>query len=352
MRDKQLRRSLSDEEREAMWQAISERTLQSLRRRRRQRWRAIAAAAAVALVALLGWWMWPTDRVADREEWMAMAVQGPDSAALEGELQITLPDGTTVTALDNAVITYSDSLLQIQEAEAAPRRMVASAGTTGLHTITVPYGKRAEVVLPDGTTVWLNAGSVFRFSPTFGDSRATYLLGEGFFQVVRNEKAPFSVHTPDLTVQVLGTSFNVSAYPDDRLHTTTLVEGSVSLHTDKRGGKQQRLVPGERATFDTDAKTLTVRRDDELADVLWTKKQLLLQRRPLAEIVRRLERMYNTEITWPREYGATESTFSGSLNLEQPIVKVLSYLFDKQEFTIEQMERRVIIEKKSVENVH
>ena len=96
-------------------------------------------------------------------------------------------------------------------------------------------GKREQVMLPDGSTVWLNSGSTLIYPSTFTSSeRGVYLMGEGFFDVTKNPEYPFVVNTRFLKMQVLGTTFNVSAYPDDTQVRTTLETGAlkVSLQND------------------------------------------------------------------------------------------------------------------------
>jgi ferric-dicitrate binding protein FerR (iron transport regulator) len=98
------------------------------------------------------------------------------------------------------------------------------------HEIIVPKGGQSELVLPDGTRVWLNAGSRFRYKGDYGmDNRNVYLEGEGYFSVIKNPEKPFIVQASGLKIKAFGTSFNVKAYPDEKVVTTTLVEGVVKI---------------------------------------------------------------------------------------------------------------------------
>ena len=99
------------------------------------------------------------------------------------------------------------------------------------HTLTVPKGCEFSLTLSDGSHVWLNAGSKLKYPEVFaGDHREVYLEGEAYFEVTRNEQASFSVHTRDMNLQVLGTSFNIKAYPDETETVTTLLSGSIEQH--------------------------------------------------------------------------------------------------------------------------
>ena len=98
------------------------------------------------------------------------------------------------------------------------------------HQIIVPRGGKSEVVLPDGTRVWLNAGSSFKYGANYGiDNRDVYLEGEGYFSVIKNPVKPFIVNTSGLEIKAYGTSFNVKAYPEEKFVITTLVEGIVKI---------------------------------------------------------------------------------------------------------------------------
>ena len=99
-----------------------------------------------------------------------------------------------------------------------------------MQTIHVPAGQRAEVILADGTHVWLNSRSTLKFSEQFSaNTRNVELDGEGYFSVQHNEKSPFTVQTPKYTIQVLGTEFNVKAYHNSPLFETALIKGSVEI---------------------------------------------------------------------------------------------------------------------------
>jgi ferric-dicitrate binding protein FerR (iron transport regulator) len=105
----------------------------------------------------------------------------------------------------------------------------------------VPKGQKSQLVLSDGSKIWVNAGSKLKFPNRFeGNRREVWLDGEAFFEIKRNEKKPFYVYTSDIKIKVLGTVFNVKAYTTDDYIETTLVSGSVSL-------EKKNSVPGEKA---------------------------------------------------------------------------------------------------------
>jgi ferric-dicitrate binding protein FerR (iron transport regulator) len=129
--------------------------------------------------------------------------------------------------------------------------------------VIVPKGQRSQVLLPDGTKVWLNAGTIFKYPSSFlKNSREVYLEGEAFFSVSHNKRMPFLVHIKNnLTIKVLGTEFNVKCYNEDRNVETTLIKGSV-VFTQRDDNnkilKEINLVPKEKVTYDKVVQKMTV----------------------------------------------------------------------------------------------
>lgn len=127
------------------------------------------------------------------------------------------------------------------------------------YQIIVPKGAKSELVLSDGTKVWLNAGSSFRYGADYGiDNRNVYLIGEGFFSVIKNPDKPFVVNTSGLEIKAYGTSFNVKAYPEEKSVTTTLVEGVVKI---EGGGLNLSMKPKEVVVLNK--KSFKVLKDDD-----------------------------------------------------------------------------------------
>lgn len=164
--------------------------------------------------------------------------------------------------------------------------------------VEAPQGSRSEMVLPDGTKVWLNAGSKISYSQTFGYTvRLVRLEGEGYFEVAHNEQLPFSVESGNVRVKVLGTKFNVRDYPTDAEASVSLAEGSVSMSSMRMASTERVLTPGQRATVNKE--TGRIRVDDyEVANAIqWTNGILVFDGESLRDIVNDLERCYNVRIT-------------------------------------------------------
>ncbi|RAV99245.1 FecR family protein [Pseudochryseolinea flava] len=163
-------------------------------------------------------------------------------------------------------------------------------------------GHRSIITLEDGTKVWLNVDSKLTAPKSFNGkpSREVTLNGEAFFEVTKNPNQPFIVHTADLNVKVLGTSFNVSAYPEQRNVETTLVEGKVSIATNGSETKSITLLPNQRAIYQKESKNMTLVDQKNTASLTgWKDGNLNFENIPLDEIIAALERWYNVTIHIP-----------------------------------------------------
>ncbi|MBA4276049.1 FecR family protein [Flavobacterium sp.] len=196
------------------------------------------------------------------------------------------------------------------------------------NTLKIPYGKRFELQLSDGTIVHLNSGTTLKYPVKFiaGENRQVFLDGEAFFDVTKDKTHPFVVNADNLNVRVLGTHFNVSNYPEDNSTDVVLVEGSVGLYTAKEqfnAEKNTILKPGFKGSFskiNNQIKTKAVVTDVYTA---WIKGGLTFRDMTFKDISKKLERHYN--ITIVNQNGKlSNEKFNASFG-DEPIAKVLSY---------------------------
>ncbi len=196
------------------------------------------------------------------------------------------------------------------------------------NTLKIPYGKRFELQLSDGTIVHLNSGTTLKYPVKFiaGENRQVFLDGEAFFDVTKDKTHPFVVNADNLNVRVLGTHFNVSNYPEDNFTDVVLVEGSVGLYTAKEqfnAEKNTILKPGFKGSFskiNNQIKTKAVVTDVYTA---WIKGGLTFRDMTFKDISKKLERHYN--ITIVNQNGKlSNEKFNASFG-DEPIAKVLSY---------------------------
>jgi len=163
--------------------------------------------------------------------------------------------------------------------------------TSIIETVTTPYGARTSFKLPDGSEVWLNSGSKISFPKQYGKVRNVELLGEAYFEIVKDGK-PFVVKTSLGTVEVMGTSFDAKAYADEPFE-TTLVEGSVKVCNNTN--QVATLKPSQQTTI-TPANELSLKDVNTELSTSWREGRLMFVKEPFGKVARQLERWYNVKI--------------------------------------------------------
>ena len=169
----------------------------------------------------------------------------------------------------------------------------------GLNMITTPKGGTYDIVLADGTHIWLNSGSSLTFPSSFiGPGREVQLTGEAYFEVAHSKK-PFKVITTTQTVQVLGTHFNVEAYQDEKAVKTTLLEGSVKV---LRKNEKILLAPGQ-MSVNNEAQPLQVRNANINEVMAWKDGLFIFDNESIAEVMRKAARWYDVEVRYENNVG-------------------------------------------------
>jgi len=213
--------------------------------------------------------------------------------------------------------------------------------------IVVPNGAKSQLILSDGTEVWLNAGSTFRYPNNFlAKTREVYLEGEAYFDVAHNQDKLFVVKTSDIDVKVYGTKFNVKAYPDENNIKTTLVSGKVAIEPTgtKSPQKSIYLTPNESVTFykktasllhDSDTinsqakkikpkRIVIERKADPLPIISWKDTTWIIDGEELEKLAVKLERKFNVEIKFEDE-SLKSYKFSGTL-IEETFEQVMKII--------------------------
>ena len=155
-----------------------------------------------------------------------------------------------------------------------------------------PYGARTQFSLPDGSTGWLNSGSIIRYPAQFHSNREVNLNGEAYFDVVKNTRSPFQVHTKSVDIKVLGTSFNIVSYDIDSLAEVVVTSGKVEVVANGKNMKQQ-LLPNERLVFNNNKGSAEKSLVDVQNYTSWKTGKLIFQNDNLNEVTRKLSRFYN-----------------------------------------------------------
>jgi transmembrane sensor len=208
------------------------------------------------------------------------------------------------------------------------------------NTVETPKGRQFQLVLEDGTKVWLNAASSIRFPVAFvGKQRIVEITGEAYFEVAKNKQKPFQVMCNGSMVEVLGTHFNVNAYADEESMNTTLLEGSVKI---VKGSNQKIIKPGEQAQIHNDGSlhaTANINIDEVVA---WKNNSFLFDNTDVKKLMRQLSRWYDVDVVFE---GATNEplNFNGTISRSATLSTVLKMLESTGDVKLSIEGKRIIV---------
>ena len=232
--------------------------------------------------------------------WVVTGLDHPDQVTIPG---FSFPETQKISIQNNRFITFlkyaavfilaftlgSLSLYYINRNE---RIELSSL----YNTIDVPYGERSQITLYDGTKVWLNSGTKFRYPVAFSkETRDVFIEGEAYFDVAKDAKHPFVVSAGQLKIQVLGTRFNVCAYANDEECITTLDEGSVNA-INTTNSKNVILKPGEQVILNRETNGLKRLQVNSQLYTSWKENLLKYENAPFDEVIKKMERWYDVKI--------------------------------------------------------
>jgi ferric-dicitrate binding protein FerR (iron transport regulator) len=193
--------------------------------------------------------------------------------------------------------------------------------------ILAEYGETKKVTLPDQTVVWLNAGSSLTYPAEFQNKiRSVGLSGEAFFSVTKNKSKPFVVETKNLTVKVLGTKFNLKAYPNEHQTIATLQEGKIEVQADKQQKRQ--LIPNEQLVYNGKTSTLKVIKINPNDIPNWKSGKLRFAEATLAEILVTLERHFNISFDINKSIDLTTEHYTIKFEKNETTKQILEVLAD------------------------
>ncbi len=292
-------------------------------------YRKLAAAAVIILMLGTGVFVWLTNRSKTdlaKKDILSAAVH-EDVMPGRNQAILKLGDGSTIVldSAGNGILAQQGNTKVLKAANG--QLEYVSAGVTQepvlYNTITTPRGGQYQLVLPDGSKVWLNAASSLRFPARFsGAERTVELDGEGYFEVAKNEKMPFSVKLHDNTsVRVLGTHFNVMAYGDENAIKTTLLEGSVKV---TKGENSQTLKPGQQAVLDNNSSKLQVVENADMDEAVAWKNGYFLFGKIDAQAMRQISRWYDVDLVY--EGSLKEKGYTGRINRNVKLSNVANAL--------------------------
>ncbi|MCU7547979.1 FecR domain-containing protein [Chitinophagaceae bacterium LB-8] len=309
----------------------------------RMNWRRMAVAAVFILLLGSGaFWLWKSQKTKQEIAISTQPKVNKDIAPGSNKAILRLADGTEIV-LDSArkgTLAQQDmvKIIMLDNGQVSYHSQNGKPNEILYNTITTPKGGQYQLVLADGTKVWLNAASSLHFPAAFaGKERVVELKGEGYFEVARNITMPFHVRVNGTDIQVLGTHFNINAYNNESAMLTTLLEGSVKV---SKGTQTRMLKPGQQAAIGRGEQIL-VENDVNLDEVIaWKNGLFQFQSADLETILRQASRWYDIEVEYRDKISERFSgQISRNVNISQ-LLKILE-LTGKVQFEIEG--RKIIV---------
>jgi transmembrane sensor len=207
--------------------------------------------------------------------------------------------------------------------------------------ISTRYGSRTDIVLPDGTKVWLNAGSKLTYDKTFGETvRNVKLTGEAYFDVVHNADKPFVIHTSAMDIKVLGTEFNVKSYPDENTTEASLIRGSIEITLKDKRAEKIIMKPNEKLVVSNETQEAAPTNpkpakkapkqetpifslghlkyfslDSTILETSWVKNRLIFEDESFEEVATKMKRWYSVDFEFG-DAGVRQLRFTGNIKNE------------------------------------
>lgn len=344
---RKIRQLLSDQEQDSVYDKITadprftKAPLLQLRKSRFFNYRLVTAAAAIALIAAGGW--------------LFAVRSGSSTSVYENDVDpgstkatLTLANGQKITLDDAKKGKLADQLgISVSKTENG-QLIYTVAGKSGLsdeisyNTLETPAGGQYQLILPDGTKIWLNAGSSLKYPASFASlkERRVTLKGEAYFEVSHHKDLPFRVQTPKQTVEVLGTHFNVNAYTDEPDTKTTLLEGSVKVLPENKA-QVMMLKPGQQAQVGADNEVISI---DTESVTAWKNGDFILKDEDFQATMRKIARWYDVEIVYD-ESAPKDIELGGWVSRSKHISAVLKIIESTGKVHFKVQGRRVTVTK-------
>jgi len=322
---------LSDNDLLTIWKNIESYDEQVRNRTRQFKLQTVMRYAAVLILVLsigsVGYWIFNQSQ----KSYVYTATTGLETS---NQSQLHLSNGTTIDLeKENSKIDLnSDQEIMIDNEKVIDLSKDTRPDKSRMNEVVIPYGKKSQLTLEDGTKVWLNAGSRMAFPTKFtGKKREVFLEGEGYFEVAHNENQPFVVNTGEIVIKVLGTRFNLSAYKTDKLTETVLLEGKVTVSEHSALGflkSETILAPNQKASFNRNDHSITVKSEPDVDfAIAWTEGWFKFSQQSLNDVLTKLQRYYYVRFVFDRELHS-EDLITGKLDLKESVESVMIALAD------------------------
>jgi transmembrane sensor len=296
-----------------------------------------AVAAAVVTMIIIGIYFYQDS--GNKNDKPSIAVQTQDIMPGSDKATLTLDNGKIIElGSDGADTTIDDQVKILRKDGQLIYSSTTPANEIVYHTLSIPRKGQYKLLLPDGSKVWLNSESSIRYPVSFPDKeRKVFVTGETFFEVAKDKSRPFRVEKDDITVEALGTQFNVNAYANERYVVATLVEGSVLI---SKGAIENILKPGQQAQLNGNNFQIV---NSETADVIaWKNNQFKFRDTPIDVIMRQIERWYDADVVYQDNLNLH---MNATIERDVPVSKLLHILEQTNQVHFKIEEKKIIVMK-------
>lgn len=311
---------------EEVWQVVA--PLQEKTTRIRL-WPGIAAAASLLLLLSASTYYLLRTQIKKPE---AAIVNSPATDIKPGSNKalLTLSNGKQIALTDvqNGTIANQGSVIISKKANGQLVYGTSNTGSTAdeilYNTITTSRGGQYQVVLSDGTQVWMNAESSITYPVRFlHEERKVVASGEVYFEIAHNENKPFKVMSANQEITVLGTRFNVNAYSDETAISTTLLTGSIKIRN-LTSGKSSLLIPGQQSTIIKDKDQISIKTVNAEAAISWKNGYFQFDNQDIQSIMKTMSRWYDVDIEY--NYHNKSERFGGTFSRSSNLSEILHNL--------------------------
>lgn len=301
---------------------------------------ASSIAATVLLIVGVNWFfgLWKTT---EKNDFQAQEFTSPGvekaTLVLEDGTSYDLSEGNTFNLeVGGTKISSAGSSLSYEKGTHKSEKIPKNK-------LIIPRGGQFQLTLSDGTKVWLNSESSLTYPAEFqGDTRMVELSGEAFFEVAENKDQPFQVLTGGQVVQVLGTSFNIYSYPEERQVQTTLVDGSVQVFLETDTSNSETLKPNQQSVWVKGEPVISIQQVEVEEFISWKNGWFFFNDKPLEKIMVDLSRWYDVEVEF-EEAASKQIPFTGKIPKYENLEEVLSLLEKTKEVEFIQERRKVLV---------
>ena len=323
-----------------IWAALSRRKIKKQQQKRL--WKVVASCAA-AVALFVGVHVFMThDKMVQVPAYQTYE-RLLSSHAREAELILPNRQKYTLGEKDTTLLAVNGSGEMRIKDRTLIMQASKAADTAAYYTLNVPYGAEYDLILPDGTKVYLNAGSVLRYPERFNDTqREVFLTGEAYLEVVHDDRHPFIVQTHDVAIRVLGTTFNINVYPDSKWVKTTLVEGKIEIQC---GGRHIEMKPGTQVAYCKETHETTYHPVNTRLYTSWKDGYYDFENMELEELAQIFTRWYNVQIDFAEPELKT-LRFSGRLKRYESAEELFEMLDYVHRVTFSIENERIVIRRK------